>query len=266
MASLFDLKELYRDALYDLFAGSNREKWKNSNYKIHPFVTQVGSNFKNSKSKILFVGKSTNGWQGPVPFDITNLKSSIDNYIDNNAFNGNNSDRLCCRDDQMEWVENYWDQPILNGNKPCNTPFWQVVHETSVLAEERTYRWSSCIAWSELYKFAPPSSKKLGTPTESQRRIQKKHCWSILDKEVETIEPKNIVFFTSNWEKDYLDHLGLSEKDFNESTKFLIYPLKKAIWNNGNNDTTIILAEHPQGSTGTIEQKAKAIIELLDRL
>lgn len=264
MASLFDLKELYRDALYDLLAESKREIWKTKNYEIVPFVAQAGSNFNSPKCKckILFIGKATNGWLGSVPFDINNLHASIDDYIDNTAFDISNPNRLCCRDDQMEWVENNWKQPILNGNKPYRIPFWQVVHETSVLAEGMTNGWSSFVAWSELYKFAPSQ----GNPTEAQKRIQRKHCWSILDKEIETIAPKNIVFFTSNWEKEYIDHLGLSEEKFKESKEFLIYPLKKAIWNNGNNDTTIILAEHPQGSTGTIEEKAEAIIKLLDRL
>lgn len=191
MNSLSGLEQLYSDATIELFSSTKGA------YSIWPFVAQVGKNYENSKYRMMFIGKVTNGWLLEIPYD--GSTQSIVNFYRDVAFNLNGEDRLLHRDDEMQWVENQAGSRI--GYNPNRSQFWNVIKRTTKSLEE-PQNWSSRIVWSNLYKFAP----KKGNPSGKLKVNQEKYCWKILDEEIDILKPKCVIFLTSGWENKYLLH------------------------------------------------------------
>ncbi len=196
MNDLSELEQIYTDTTKQLISSFNQSE-KNELIEFYPFVAQIGKNFKNSNYKMMFIGKATNGWLLDV--SCSSNEQAIEKFYKNVAFNMQCKDRLLHRDDEMQWVENL--EGNHEGYNTKRSQFWNVIKKVSE-ALEGTENWSSKIAWSNLYKFAPFE----GNPTGALKRYQKESCWRILDEEINIIRPKCIVFLTSGWEKDYLTH------------------------------------------------------------
>lgn len=200
MNNLSELEQLYSDATVELinsYSPSERDGLVKGAYSICPFVTQVGKNYENSKHRMMFIGKATNGWLLELPYD-GSTQSIVDFYRDV-AFNLNCDERILHRGDEMQWVEN-----LAGNSKGYNTnksQFWNVIKKTTQSLEERQ-NWSSWIAWSNLYKFAPQG----GNPSGKLKVNQEEYCWKILDEEIDILKPKCIIFLTSGWENKYLLH------------------------------------------------------------
>lgn len=251
MNNLCELEKIYSNATKQLISSISQSKKSKLN-DIYPFVAQIGKNFDNSKFKILFVGKATNGWLLNVSCSAT--EQEIDSIYEKVAFNMQCKDRLLHREDEMQWVEN-----LEGNNKGYNTKrsqFWSVIKKVSETLEGAE-NWSSKIAWTNLYKFAPYK----GNPNEELKRYQKENCWRILDEEINIFKPNCVAFLTSGWEDEYLIHR------YNSLPKCNISSFRR---NNKKYDISFFLAEntlfisskHPMGKP--IQEHADTICEIIN--
>ncbi|EMB19940.1 MULTISPECIES: hypothetical protein [Treponema] len=219
--------EQFKPLYQELVTCFRDEKWE---AKIYPFFIQEGKKFPMSSRKILFVGKSVNGW-------VTN---STDIEI---LFNGDSEGKrkIVNRTDEMSWVVK--PNAKRKGVKTYkHSSFWRLIYliTKSLLPKEKSKEWYDYIAWSNLYKISP----KKGNPTDEMKKLQQEVCCKILDKEIEILQPKFIIFLTSGWEKFYINHLGIDLSSFSTVS-----------WNKKNyklryhtiSGITYILSQHPQG-------------------
>lgn len=234
-----DFKPLYKE-LINCFGS---EKW---NEKVYPFFIQEGKKFENSEKRILFVGKSVNGW-------VTN---STD--IDILFYGDSESKRkIVNRTDEMSWVIK--PNSKRKGLKTYkHSSFWRLIYlvTKSLLSKEESKEWYNYIAWSNLYKISPAK----GNPTVEMKKLQQEVCCKILDKEIEVLRPKFIVFLTSGWEKFYINHLGLNLSSFSSiSWGKNNYKIKY----HTSSGITYILSQHPQGKPE--KQHAQIIIGIIEK-
>lgn len=252
MNDLFKMEQLYSNATKQLINSFSRFE-KNRLIDIYPFVTQIGKNYENSDYKMMFIGKATNGWVFPVSCNTT--EQEIEKTYRNMAFNKECKDRLVHRTDEMQWVENLaGPNDVYNTNR---SQFWSVIKKVSEKLEGAT-NWSSKIAWSNLYKFAPYE----GNPSGELKRNQEENCWTILDEEIEIIKPRCIVFLTSGWEKKYLAHRfnhlpNRQTVSFNRNGKTKTYYFSYFF----DNETLIIDSLHPQGKP--VQEHADKLCEII---
>lgn len=226
------LKPLYKEMLNDI-----------SQKVTVTFCTQWGEDYPIEKNKgILFVGKATNGW-------ISKSESKdVDVLFE--------KDGIFAKSDQMVWVKK------KHGKyNPKRSAFWRVINKISSPSYGKD--WLENTAWSNTYKV----SNKKGNPSSKLRAEQEKYCIKILEKEIEILSPKYVVFLTSDWERFFINHLKKSE-DF----KFI----NKEEWGKRRgkrshekyysqsyslNDTIYITSFHPQGKSE--KSHAKAIRTLM---
>ena len=235
-----EFKPLYKE-LINCFCS---EKW---NGKIYPFFIQEGKNFQNSDNRILFVGKSVNGW-------ITN-STDIDVLFYGDS---EGKRKIVNRTDEMCWVVK--PNTKRKGVKTYkHSSFWRLIHfvTKSLLLEEKSKEWYDYIAWSNLYKISP----KKGNPTDEMKKLQQEICCKILDKEIEVLQPKFIVFLTSGWEKFYMNHLGLNLSSFSYITWGKKNHKIKYCTNSG---ITYILSQHPQGKPE--KSHGNKIVEIINSI
>jgi len=194
---------------------------KNLSKKLCVFFPQVGKNYYNMEEKILFIGKSVNSW-------ITN-KLNMDILFDSK-----NEERIVNRDDEIYWVERN-DNKHYNSN---NSAFWRLIRNITkkyILKND----WYNNISWTNLFKISPWAG---GNPSGYLQKLQSKICINILNKEIEYLNPKIIVFLTSYWETFYLKSIGL-DLNKNKTVKWDKYETYYQIFNN----RIYILSHHPQG-------------------
>jgi len=191
---------------------------------LHPFFCQVGNNYFNNDKKILFVGKSVNGW-------VTNNRNVDD------LFDMNNEGRIINRNDQMEWVKNLeGTNDIYNTKKSA---FWRVVKQFTCLVTQKN-DWYNQIAWTNLYKVSP----KTGNPTARLKFKQLEQAKKILFKDIEILQPSVIVFLCSGWEIQFLQNTKLSNdyKSYYEWNKYkTFYKICDRV--------LVIYSHHPQGKS-----------------
>lgn len=122
------------------------------NNEVRPlslFFRQVGDKYLNADNKIrlLFIGKSVNGW----------VRESKD--VDK-LFDSQDENRIVNRDDQLVWVKNHeGSKEDYNTNRSA---FWRVIKAISKKITD-TNEWYRYVAWSNLYKASP----KDGLPSKS---------------------------------------------------------------------------------------------------
>jgi len=184
--------------------------------RLYPFFCQVGKHYFSNKTKILFVGKSVNGW--------VTTSRNVDHLFDKQYKN-----RIVNRHDQLEWVN---DHPTST-----NSAFWRVVRgvASEVLASEY---WYHEIAWTNLYKVSPYE----GNPSTNLRRRQLETCARILQLDLQTLMPDFVVFLTSDWENRFFEILGhgIDKRKFRRWDKYKTYYYQS-------NGRLLIHSRHPQG-------------------
>lgn len=205
---------------------------------LSPFCVQWGKDFPTAPNTgILFIGKATNGW-------ITKERN-VDIL-----FNGNDTERIFARPDQMKWVKDYEHKKV--GYNTCKSAFWRTIKKISSSVYE-PLNWNSRIAWSNLYKVAP---FKQGNPTGKLRKLQLPYCRKILEAEIGLLQPRFIILFTSHWDKDFLYSLNQEHTKSLESAEhgIKIYQIDGRYF---------ISAPHPQGKPE--KEIAKTIISLIQK-
>lgn len=206
---------------------------------IYTFCAQWGKKFTDiGNDRILFVGKATNGW--------------VSKSTDVEVLFGNDNERIFDRADQMDWVNNLGGN--TNGYNTNTSAFWRVIKRTSenVLDTDNAI---PRIAWSNLYKISYHS----GNPDSKLKKMQKDYCKRILEKEIELMNPKYVVFLTSGWEKVFFKYLNNGTIPIpNETIKWSGKYFSKSY---KIDNITYITSPHPQGKNE--EEHVKALTVLL---
>lgn len=189
---------------------------------------------------ILFVGKATNGW--------------ITDAEDINVLFGTGEDKIFDRFDQMQWVENL--ENNKSGYNTRRSAFWRVIKK--VASNYYPKNWSSYIAWSNVCKVAPFTG---GNPNDPLYYAQLENCQKILQKEIEILSPKFVVFLTgSAWAVDFLRFLNDGQETHSIHTeKWNKYECKTYLLK----DVYCILSVHPQGKKE--KEHSNCIIKLINQ-
>ena len=234
------MKEELKENLLPLYQNL-LDKVKNEN-NIYTFCMQWGNKFpQEEQSGILFVGKATNGW-------VTN-STKIEEL-----FGVEKTKMIFARKDQMKWVEDSEGDEKYNSNK---SSFWRIIKTISEIKNGKD-EWFNNIAWSNLYKVSPEK----GNPSESLKKLQIEDCKKILETEIKILNPKYVIFLSSGWEHNFLNHL------INDSEK---ENFKKIKWSNKYETkgftikgTNYITSVHPQGKNE--KEHINAIIAIMNEL
>jgi len=211
------------------------------------FIMQWGDKFPIEKNTgILFVGKAVNGWAAK----------------DKQSF-----EKLFAIHDQMKWVDNLWNPRKDDNSKKQyltkQSAFWIVIKGIASKYYEDVNQWYSHIAWSNLYKISPNTSKGGGNPSKENIDKQLDLCRRILKSEIEILSPKYVVLFTSGWESKtgFLWYINgkqhtkqINEIPWNGNNKIRVYNII---------DTIFITSVHPQGKNE--EKHINTIVELLKK-
>lgn len=209
---------------------------------IYPFCMQWGKQFpKEEKSGILFVGKATNGW-------INNSKNIED------LFGIQKEKMIFAREDQMKWAENLKKDKKYNTNK---SSFWRTIKRISE-KENGKENWSTKIAWSNLYKL----SFEKGNPNEKLKKSQIEICKKILETEIKVLNPKCIIFLTSEWERDFVNYLTLGKERVNPIS--LKWGKNYKTFGFTVDNLNYIISVHPQGKSEN--EHCKKIDEIMKHL
>ena len=237
------LKPLYFDLL-------NHAECVLDKQKYCTFCMQWGKNFPEEKnSGFLFVGRSVNGWINKELGEVDALFGDTENIE-------TNIEPIFNLDNQMEWIE-----------KPCeskedyntyHSPFWRVIRKVST--EYNQDNWQRHVAWSNLYKVAPSAG---GNPDDFICGWQFYNCCRILQKEIELLSPRVVIFLTGkSWSNSFLWYLNGAKE-----------PLIKYSQDWGGVYTAELMkigsfyclaTEHPQGKPE--ESHVNAIIELINKI
>lgn len=176
---------------------------------------------------IVFYGRANNGWT-------TGVDDSFDTIYDGGA----------------EGLTDY-----IKGNI---SPFLRTAGKafSNYYGEE----WYEHVAYSNLYKVAPPSSN----PTDTVCRKQWEYVTEIFKKEIKTLSPKFVVMFAGKcWADDFvryvngekmLEPLETIEWDENYGYEINIYKIEEVYY---------LITEHPQGKKETLH--AQAIIDTIEK-
>jgi hypothetical protein len=229
-----ELKEKLLPLYKSLLQTSNSEK------DIYTFCLQWGNQFiEEDNSKILFVGKATNGW-------ITNSK-------DIEILFGETEKRIFARGDQMKWVGNL--ENNVKGYNTRKSAFWRIIKRVTEYKNGKS-EWQNKIAWSNLYKL----SIAKGNPDEKLKKTQLEICKKILETEIEILKPKYVVFITSKWENEFIEYLTKNKEK--QNYKSLIWGKNYKTFGFTVDKLNYIISVHPQGKNENEHfKKIKEIME-----
>ncbi|OUD24858.1 hypothetical protein [Flavobacterium psychrophilum] len=209
---------------------------------IYTFCMQWGNQFpQEEKNGILFVGKATNGW-------ITNSKNI-------ELLFGETEKRVFARGDQMKWVGKL--ENNVKGYNTRKSAFWRIIKR---VAEHKNGKneWFSKIAWSNLYKL----SFEKGNPNEKLKKNQIEICKKILETEINILNPKYLIFFTSSWEQEFVKYLTNGKKRDNEIN--LKWGKNYKTFGFTVDNLNYIISVHPQGKSE--DEHFKKIDEIMKHL
>ncbi|GAB6394121.1 MAG: hypothetical protein MdMp024_0433 [Bacteroidales bacterium] len=242
-----NLKEKLKTELMPLYDELIKEAYRDDDYHSI-FCMQWGKKFPQEKNEgILFVGRATNGWSDPSEHWGENQVTA------EKIFNDDENYLFAC-DDQMKWVEDKWNN--REGYNTKKSSFWRVIKDiTKAFYPQED--WYNYVAWSNVCKIAPSGG---GNPDDESYYNQLPACQKILQKEIEVLSPKYVVFLTGwDWAKDFVSYLnGNKEPEKSESIQWSddysadMYRIK---------DTTCIVSKHPERKPE--ENHISAIIEII---
>jgi hypothetical protein len=107
--------------------------------------------------------------------------------------------------------------------------------------------WSSRLIWSNLYKIAPAIG---GNPNSRLKSLQFRLCLNLLDVEIRTFRPKNIVFATGDWANTFVND-NPTFQSLNWEASSLVRSCGD-FFVDGERIGRFVVADHPQGKEETI--------------
>ena len=201
------------------------------------FKTHEGCKYKNASTKLMFVGRATNGWDEKYN---ESIHKSEKNCLD-------------------AWITPKKEHPKKYNY--CRSAFWQVAKAVTTKSLKKSLKmnekdwdteWSCHIVWSNLYRVAP---KDGGNPSTALCEDQLGLCKDLLHAEIEELRPNKIICLTgSDWAEGFLG-ISKSSEIHNDEKISCKGRFKKINY--------AVTSGHPQGMSGTRAALASEIYEAL---
>ncbi|MDP9227069.1 MAG: hypothetical protein M3P18_25130 [Actinomycetota bacterium] len=195
-----------------------------------PFWPLQGSKYD---GELLVIGRSVNGWvddwTAQQLADPPTRRAAIE-WLRRDAEPGDG-----CR---MRWVTDLWG--ARDGYNTARSAFWRVLRRI-VLTDPGVAldadRWSSYIAWTNLYKVSPAAG---WNPGADLQRAQRGDVTELLKLELAELAPRRVLATTGGWIGPFLGGLGL--------TLEARYGLVEGVAHR--DGVAWVVAKHPMGKPG----------------
>lgn len=152
--------------------------------------------------ELLVIGRSVNGWIEDWTARQLRELPVRQSAVERMRSNAEPVDR--CR---MGWVTELWD--AREGYNTHRSAFWRVLRR--ITANDTTpglddSRWSSRLAWTNLYKVSPAAG---WNPGADLQRAQRGSAIELLNLEIKELAPRRVLALTGGWIGPFWDGLGL---------------------------------------------------------
>ena len=185
------MKELYKKLFESEY--HNEKLWKLiSNNKYTAAKAFEGSEYKNSKSKLMVVGRAMNGWERDY-----SVFSSANEIVDVVLSQNFNFDDVICK-------KGFMSEGRKRPYRYITSKFWKLIKfilEEYNEANNNWYdsskndNWNQKIVWSNLYKISPWGGNN---PEWDLMTLNIQDYIDILKQEIEIFKPERILFVTDN--------------------------------------------------------------------
>lgn len=182
-----------------------------NNQELTGFSPLVGSQYYKSDTRLIVFGRAVDGWrnswQPKSPVEDSLLKIFKVPEADKSAgcemnwILRNRNDWLNAKNGTQNEFYNYRFSSFWCGTREV----LKTLEKDHVLNESE---WPSRLVWSNIYKISP----KRGNPQDKLRSLQIPHCIKILQKEIQYLEPRNILFITGGWGRQILESIGIKSE------------------------------------------------------
>ena len=150
-----------------------------------------GKKYDNQSVRLLFVGRAVNGWGKLNTSSADDFAAEAAEQIQGSNFGWIICDHGALRNDYLDNGDYYWlsNSPFWRTNKRI----WMNLTDNHDFKDCEHDRWVDYIAWTNLFKIAPPIT---GNPTSAMVKHQLTACKKILRAEIESFKPTHILFVT----------------------------------------------------------------------
>ena len=170
--------------------------------KVVGFFARKGDDYD---GQLMIVGRAVNGWSMEVTPAELKDPAVARNFAD--RLGHEMTDAKGC---PLSWVRDGWG--AREGYNTKKAAFWRVARRTAVelgIAPESSTDWASRLAWSNLYKVAPPA----GNPSEAVCSAQQAGCIELLREELCVFQPQRLLFLTGLWATPFLRALPWVQRE-----------------------------------------------------
>jgi len=177
-----DYEDVFRRMVEDIAGSAIADQ------ELIAFWPQIGPDFVCEKSW-LYVGQAAYGWETEDD--------------DSPVFGGGKAPDIGAMREFSEWVDEGEDNALAWAeNQVATSVFWKAVRWLQTESEDAWEPgWTRSIAWSDLCKIAP---RARGNPGSILRQVQRDECERLLRIEIQSLQPKAIVFLTgASWLADF---------------------------------------------------------------
>ncbi len=232
-----------------------------SNKKITGFLSMTGYHYNKN---LMVIGRAVNGWSvGIHPSQLRDgdfIRDHAERLYEASTLHYPSGNPDIC---PMSWVTDRWGadnaarvaretgEPLYN---TARSAFWRVIRAVVdqlgiADVDNQFVPWSSHLVWSNLYKIAPAEG---GNPGDILRNIQEQSCIELMKIEIETYQPKRILFLTdTDWAGPFIDAIhGNIQHPINQVlTQVRVHG---NAFTDGRHPYYFVVASHPQGKPEAI--------------
>lgn len=179
------------------------------------FWPVIGRRFKDSKPRVLLVGRATNQWEPGLDAAAARAYSDVSKagqFVDDDAYARRSAFWLAARG-ALKALDFDVDAPAGHGNE-----------------------WMQALTWTNLFKVAP---REGGNPSQHVRDLIREDCVELLGREVDALKPSVVLVFAgSDWFEAFGQGLGVALKP--SAGRFVdgVARARGARW---------VVAKHPMG-------------------
>lgn len=166
-------------------------------HRLPKLAANLGIAGRDYDGELLIVGRAVNGSVDGRDFEANSVSGQA--YSMQAEMDYCKSLKKGC---QLAWVT----EPPKPGEYNTNrSAFWRVSRQLLKAVEGGAFnknRWSSRLAWTNLYKIAPYET---GNPSDPLCEAQFNACVNILRSEIELLQPKRVLFMTGRYWLDWFE-------------------------------------------------------------
>lgn len=190
--------------------------------------------------ELMVVGRAVNGWADGRTAEELRTEEQRLAYAHEIYKSVNEGDDEDC---PTSWVVKAWGAPKGEYNS-ARSAFWRVTRSVVSglgIANVEEISWPSHIVWSNLYKIAPSDG---GNPGDKLSDAQLSACQKLLQWEMDSYQPRRILFLTGWWADCFLEGFWAEEPKQAAESSLKVGRLRHAA-----GTAACVVAEHPQGKS-----------------